>query len=205
MKKSIATILTGLVSILSADPVTEAAEIAASVTIGASLADAASDIKIPEQPFQEPQVSKPAFFYVRFSAAESDVSRMSSPLPGLGLGYRRLAGNGAADISVSGIGFHEKKNSRILWTAPKATYLRYFNPDEQQSLYLGGGLAWGGLDSKDNHFVGIIPSFTSGYEFLRKSTVLAFTELNISQPALAVYKKGAFPGPIGEFTVGIGF
>jgi hypothetical protein len=211
MKKSIATILIGLFSTIVADPTPDAPVDAASkLIIGEAVSDATSDLRFSIKSLsEEAQVSKPAFFYVRFAAAESDVARMSSLLPGLGIGYRRLAGNGAADISISGIGYGEKKNGQIFWTVPKTSYLHYFDPDQQHSLYMGGGLAWGGLMSKENqkenHFIGIIPSFTSGYEFVRKSTVLGFTELNISQPALAVYKKGAFPGPIAELTLGIGF
>lgn len=174
MKKIIATTLFGLVSALSAEPTCE---------------------------LMPTDLAKPAFFYVRFSAAE-----VTSPLPGLGIGYRRMAGNGAADISISGIGYDERKGgSSFVWTAPKASYLYYLKPEQKQSFYLGTGLAWGGVGSKHNRFVGLIPSFTSGYEFIRKSSVLGFTEINISQPALAVYQKGKFPTPIAECTVGIGF
>lgn len=200
MRKLIATILIGLFSSVSADGVS------ADMVSRAATHETISDIKIPIQSFSENiQVSKSGFFYVRFAAAENDMARMDSVLPGLGIGYRRLAGNGAADISISGIGHSEKKNGQIFWTVPRASYLHYFRPDQTQSFYMGGGLAWGGLISKKDHFVGIIPSFTSGYEFIRKSNVLGFTELSISQPALAVYKKGEFPAPIGELTVGIGF
>lgn len=132
---------------------------------------------------------------------------MNSILPGLGIGYRRLAGDGAADISISGIGVAEKKNGKIFWTAPRASYLYYLQPDQIKSFYVGGGLAWGGLESGQHQsdFVGIIPSITGGYEFVRKSTVLSFAEFSISQPALAVHKKGDFPLPIAELTIGIGF
>ena len=163
------------------------------------------ELKMPPQMPSIEQKAKTGFFYVRFAACEKDMIRADALLPGLGIGYRRLAGNGAADISVSGIGIAEKKNGRIFWTAPKTSYIHYLQPDQKQSYYLGGGLAWGGLESKGQSFIGIIPSFTGGYEFVRKSSVLGFAELNVSQPALAVYKRGAFPGVIAECTVGIGF
>jgi len=103
------------------------------------------------------------------------------------------------------------------WTAPKASYLHYFQPNAKKSAYLGGGVAWGGVFSREREFdsegnfgtkvvdfTGIIPSVMAGYEFSRKS-VLGFTELTISQPALSVYRKGSFPGPCVEFSTGIGF
>ncbi len=148
---------------------------------------------------------KEKFFYVRFAAAERDVTRPGEPLPGLGIGYRQLAGNGAADISINGIGIAERKKSQIFWSAPRASYLRYLQPDAEKSTYVGGGLAWGGVASRGQDFIGLIPSATFGYEFARKSAVLGFAEFNVSQPALAVHKMGPFPGPIAECTVGIGF
>lgn len=200
-------ILVGMFSAVSADLVSDAlVDKASSGVIREVISDAAFDIKTPTKLFsEEMQVSKPAFFYVRFAAAESDVARMGSVLPGLGFGYRRLAGSGAADISIGGIGYKEAKNGKIFWTLPKASYLHYLQPDQKQSFYIGGGLAWGGLILNKDRFVGLIPSFTSGYEFVRKSSVLGFAELNISQPMLAVYKKGSFPGPVAELTFGIGF
>lgn len=165
---------------------------------------------LPPIPIETPK-PKEGFFYVRFTAAEKDLVRPDSLLPGLGLGYRRLAGNGAADISFSGIGRGEKHKGVASWTAPKASYIHYLQPDQEKTAYLGAGLAWGGVDEKDldkqisRHFIGIIPSATVGYEFLHKTSVLGFAELNISQPAVSVYKKGSFPGPIAEASVGVGF
>lgn len=150
-------------------------------------------------------VEKQGFVYVRFAAAESDLAHASSILPGLGIGYRRLAGSGAADISVSGIGHAERKSGRLFWTAPKASYIHYLQPDAKRSAYAGAGLAWGGLDSHKRHFAGIIPSATAGYEFVHKSTFLGFAEFTISQPAISVYREGSFPGPVAEFSTGIGF
>ncbi len=201
MKKLICTTLIGLTSILSADLATD---VALDLNTHA-ITSVVSDVKMPVSA-QEKPINKSGFFYVRFAAAQSDFSQIDSLLPGLGIGYRRLAGDGAADISFSGIGRNERKNGRLFWTAPKASYIHYLKPDQKQSAYVGGGLAWGGLDNgRSQHFVGIIPSLTAGYEFVRKNTILSFAELNVSQPAMAVYKKGAYPGPVAECTVGIGF
>ncbi len=154
---------------------------------------------------QAAQTAKQGFFYVRFTAAENDLTDPSALLPGLGIGYRRLAGSGAADISISGIGHAERKSGRLVWTAPKTSYIQYFQPDAKTSAYVGGGLAWGGVESKEQKFTGIIPSAMAGYEFVRKSSLLGFAELTISQPAFSVYRKGSFPGPCVEFSTGIGF
>lgn len=206
MKKIISAFLIGFVSAVSADlPTNTVVDIASSSAIDNTISGTVSDLKMPTKSFSKEEPTKPAFFYVQFAAAETDITRMHSVLPGLGIGYRRLAGDGAADISVRGIGNAEKKNGRVFWTFPKTSYIHYLQPDEKQSFYIGGGLAWGGLSSKYQNFIGIVPSVTGGYEFVRKSTVLGFTELNISQPAIAVYRNGAFSGPIAECTVGIGF
>ncbi len=161
----------------------------------------------PMTTLPEPEkLDKKGFFYVRFTAMEGDIANAGSVLPGLGFGYRRLAGTGAADISISGIGRKEHKNARFMWSAPKASYLHYLQPDEKKSVYLGGGLAWGGISTKKgDNFIGIIPSVTVGYEFTHKASFLGFGEFTISQPSIAVYRKGPLSGPIAELSMGIGF
>jgi hypothetical protein len=204
MRKIIVTTLMAA-SIAFAEPSIDHADVApadiAPAFVNAALPSAFSfNPSLPET-----EVSKQGFFYVRFAAAESDFIHASPVVPGLGIGYRRLAGNGAADISISGLGTAERKSGNVYWAVPKASYFRYLNPEAKGSLYLGGGIAWGGIESKNQKFIGLVPSATAGYEFARKSTVLGFSELNISQPTLSVYRKGTFPGPIAEAIVGIGF
>lgn len=162
-------------------------------------------LDLPPIPLEKVLPAKQGFFYVRFAAAERDLAHVDSILPGLGVGYRRLTGRGAGDISIGGIGRHERRSGQIFWTAPKASYIHYFQSEAKTSAYAGGGMAWGGVESKGNHFIGIIPSATIGYEFSRKSSILGFADLTISQPAISVYHRGAFPGPIAEFSTGIGF
>ncbi len=161
-----------------------------------------SKLSFPNETKQSP---KQGFFYVRFAAAEKKLKKNSDILPGLGFGYRKLTGNGAADISISGIGIQEDRNSKFVWTAPKASYIHFLTPEAQKSTYVGGGLAWGGISSSKQKFIGLITYATIGYEFLRKSDVLGFSELNISQAAIKVYQRGKFPEPVVEFTVGMGF
>jgi hypothetical protein len=207
MKKLAGILFTGLCAVLSADlPVNDVAREIASTAVNGAVSDATPSIQAPARPsVEDVSMARSGFFYVQFAVAENDLAHMQSVLPGFGLGYRRLAGNGAADISITGIGRREKRGSRLFWTSPKASYIHYLQPDHKQSFYLGGGLAWGGLKSKSESFVGIIPSLRGGYEFSRKSAFLGFTELNVNQPAIAVYRSGPFPTPIVEWTVGVGF
>jgi hypothetical protein len=148
--------------------------------------------------------AKQGFFYLRFVTADSDLIHANSICPGFGLGYRRLAGDGAIDLSISGNG--SSHFSKSCWTFPKLSYLHYLNPNEARSYYMGGGLAWGGVHpERKTDFIGIIPSFTLGYEIAHKAPLLGFIELNVSQPAVPLEKKGRFPGPIAEISVGGGF
>ena len=161
--------------------------------------------RLPHPNYPIENIEKTGFTYVRFAAAEDLPFQTDSLIPGLGLGYRRLTKNGAFDISISGIGYAEGSDHRIFWNFPKTAYYHYFTPDEFQSFYAGGGLAWGGVVSYDQVFYGIVPSATLGFEMFRKSNTLAFSELCINQPALAVAHEGKFPGPIIELTLGMGF
>ncbi len=200
MRKIIVTTLMAASVAFAAEPSIDNADVTPEIAPVFVCEALSSTPPVPETAF-----SKQGFFYVRFAAAESDLIHATSVVPGFGVGYRRLAGNGAADISISGLGVAERKSGHVYWAVPKASYFRYLNPEAKGSLYLGGGIAWGGIESKNQKFIGIVPSATAGYEFARKSTVLGFSELNISQPALSVYRKGSFPGPIAEAIVGIGF
>lgn len=150
------------------------------------------------------------FFYFQFFAGENDLShsdRWHSLVPGIGLGYRRSAGNGgAADISITGIGRKEVGSGTAFWTAPKISYLRYITPDSSSSLYLGAGMAWGGVHSARTTFLGLIPSVTLGYEFAHTASVLGFSEFSVSQPVLDVQKQTpSLPSPMAQLSVGVGF
>lgn len=178
------------------------------VTLASASIFADQHIDIQTPTFVVPEIVKDSFFYVKFAAGEHDIARAEklSVLPGLGLGYRRLTNHGAADISVNGNGYsYEHKKENYFWTAPKASYLHYFSPHASQTAYVGAGLAWGGLKTGENKFVGIIPSATAGYEFARTDSILGFGELTVSQPALALAHTGIFPTPVAEFSMGVGF
>lgn len=166
-----------------------------------------SDLKsLPEISPPSDRVSpKKGHFYVRFTAAEGDLSHADQIVPGLGIGYRKQIGNGAADISASGLGLHEDKSYRWLWTFPKASYLYYFQPNAQRSAYAGCGIAWGGINERHRDFVGLIPSVVGGFEYAHNNSFLGFAEMTVSQPTISVYKTGSFPGTCVEISTGFGF
>jgi hypothetical protein len=144
------------------------------------------------------------YIYIRFLTADADILQVNAVTPGLGLGYRRMVGDGAVDMSISGNG--SDRFRKAYWTFPKASYLHYLTADKEQSFYAGGGIAWGGVhNKKGKNFVGLIPHATVGYEILHKSSALGFTEMTLSQPAISLYHEGQFSGPIVELSVGTGF
>lgn len=169
-----------------------------------------SDLSMERQASRniEMTAQKPGFTYFRFAAAESTPTSSVQIVPGLGVGYRMMVGAGAVDVSAnySSAKGWKGESSSFFWTLPKASYIHYLNPESNQSMYGGLGLAWGGLQTKDDrNFEGVVPSATFGMEFFRKSPFRTFTELNVSQPAIARTVSDRFPGPIAEFSVGAGF
>lgn len=157
--------------------------------------------------------SKNAFTYVRMGA--SPVQGVGA-IPGIGVGYRLSSGSGAVDLSANFGARHQKHGVKATtYTFPKANYLHYFNPTEVNSLYVGGGLAWGGIHkgtsedefgySTKSDFDGIIANAALGYEMQRTSAFRSFVQLDVNQPMLAVSQKHAFPSPSAELGVGIGF
>ncbi len=175
---------------------------------------------VPAASMQDPA----GFFYFRFLGTEYDLADPSAPIAGFGLGYRRIMGEFAADISANGVWYSAQRSSQSFWTVPRVSYLVFADQKASRSVYAGAGLAWGGLKHKrwereeqdewdcgwrepsyHSQFVGIIPSVTCGYQIRQGRSILGFMELTASQPALAVERKGSFPGPVVEFSLGIGF
>lgn len=210
MKKSFFVLFASLASSVFADPT--------SVILDPIVPSVLEVHPTAPAPLLLSSLQKQGFFYARFAAGERNLGQMTIPVPGFGLGYRRLAGDGAVDLSFNGIGSYESQTDHYFWTAPKTSYYHYLQPNAEKSLYVGAGLAWGGVASvnkslededekfiKDEGFIGIIPSVTIGYEFAHKANFLSFSEFTLSQPALAVIRQGKFPSPIAEVSVGIGF
>ncbi len=154
--------------------------------------------------------SNPSFTYFRMGVTDSYPADSVQVVPGLGLGYRMAAGDGAVDVSANYT--RANKDGAYFYTLPKAAYLHYLTPQKNQSLYAGAGLAYGGLKSKDGTtFKGIVPNVAVGFEMNRKANFHSFVQLDVSQPALAVDSKSILklpetsPGPIAELSFGAGF
>ena len=157
--------------------------------------------------------AKSGFTYLRMGVADTQAHQVPQFtqgffIPGMGLGYRSVMGASALDISANyTTGYAENKDERsYYYTLPKVSYLRYFSPESESSLYYGAGLAWGGMRNNDNSkFIGIVPGASVGYEMNRKATWRSFMQLDVSQPALAALQEGKFPGPLAEFSLGFGY
>lgn len=169
--------------------------------------------KKPVISLEEKAGAKKGFTYLRMGISDSypaNELKDVKVVPGLGLGYRLTSGPSAIDISASYNRRYtrddEGKKDTYYYTLPKANYLHYISPAKANSFYAGGGLAWGGLKTKDaNEFIGLIPNVAVGYEMNRDANWKSFVQLDVSQPAVAAASKGAFPGPLAELSVGAGF
>ncbi len=156
-----------------------------------------------------------SFYYIR-----ADVAPVADAgvLPGVGFGYRLNYDASALDFSASIKGRHGHGESASAWTWPKVNYLYYFTPAQDGSLYLGGGLAYGGISKREKtdntdgyrettrtEFHGLLGNACAGYEMHRSSRLRTFFQLDVNQPFAPSYRVGAFPGPSAEFSVGAGF
>jgi len=167
----------------------------------------------PSFPIEQKVSPGQSFIYLKMGVSDSqpvDAIDSVKVVPGLGLGYRLASGASAIDISASYnrrfTRTDEGKRDTYFYTVPKANYLYYTSPAKDNSFYLGGGLAWGGLKTKDSReFMGLIPNAAIGYEINRKAAFRTFVQLDVSQPAIAASQKNDFPGPFAELSVGAGF
>lgn len=166
----------------------------------------------PSISLEEKVSPKKGLFYLRMGVSDSEpvdaAIANKKVLPGLGLGYRLASGASAIDISANyNLRFSgEYDVDTYFYTLPKVNYLYQFSPEKNNSFYVGGGMAWGGLRTKDNReFLGLIPNAAIGYEFNRKGMICTFVQLDVSQPALAAVRANDFPGPFAELSVGAGF
>jgi hypothetical protein len=166
----------------------------------------------PKLPKLEEKVSsKKSFGYLRMGVSDSQLpSADMKVLPGVGLGYRLAAGSSAFDFSASFNGretrIEESKERTYVYTLPKANYLYYISSSKNNSLYAGGGMAWGGVKTKEqDEFHGLIPNVTVGYEMNRNATLRTFLQIDVSQPALAAIQQGSLPKAFAEVSLGAGF
>lgn len=166
--------------------------------------------------FEAKMTPKKSFGYLRMGISDSYLPNdgVQHLVPGLGLGYRLAAGASAIDISASfnrrDIRTDEGKESKYVYTLPKANYLYYVTPTSNNSMYAGAGCAWGGVitdkhTDDESEFHGLIPNVAIGYEMNRNAAWRSFVQLDVSQPAIAASQKGAFPRAFAELSLGAGF
>ncbi len=184
----------------------------AAPTLSISSNDLLMEMK-PALSVDEKITPKKGIVYLRMGVSDSypaDALKDTKMVPGIGLGYRLASGASAIDISGSynrrySHSDHGKRDT-YYFTFPKANYLHYISPANDTSLYAGGGLAWAGMKTKDKReFLGLVPNVALGYEMNRNQNWKSFVQLDVSQPAVAAFSKGSFPGPLAEVSVGAGF
>ena len=170
--------------------------LAFATTLGFSQEAPQTSATTPIFQIHEATPEKNVFTYLKVNVADCTGAKRGPVAPGLGLGWRATAGASALDLSLN----YSGGGRTDFFTIPKVNYLHYISPASEASLYLGGGLAYGGVD----HFVGLIPNAALGYEFNRTQTWRGFTQLDISQPVLAAHGK-VRSSPILELSIGGGF
>ncbi len=170
------------------------------------------DVKPIRPSFEEKVSPKRSFGYLRMALSDSQLPKPNDLqiVPGLGVGYRLASGSSAIDISAS---YNQReyreaagKQLTYAYTLPKVNYFYYTNPLSNTSLYAGGGLAVGGMKTKDDReFLGFIPNLALGLELNRNAAWRTFVQFDVSQPAIAAIQKGNLAGPFAELSLGAGF
>lgn len=152
---------------------------------------------------------KPAQYnlsYLKFGvgAVENEDLWLIPPL--VGIGKRVVQDESGVDLSAS-ISYAFNKNDVILYTLPKAMYLRYADPEAPHTYFFGLGASWGGVHNikTKRHFHGIFGNLAMGLEFNRKSRFPSFLQCDLAIPAIAAIKYGARPSPSVELSYGIGY
>jgi hypothetical protein len=169
------------------------------------------DVKPVLPSIEEKATPKKSFGYVRMGISDSRLPTdgVQHMIPGLGLGYRLTSGPSAIDMSAAysqrDIRTDEGKKHTYVYTLPKVNYLHYLSSDKNNSLYAGGGCAWGGMKMEDREFHGLIPNVAIGYEMNRNAAWRSFVQLDVSQAAIAASQKGPLPKTLAEITLGAGF
>lgn len=157
------------------------------------------------EPQAMPSFPQPApanrFTYVKLGGGAPTFGRGNEVCPAIGIGRRYEFQASAVDISMNYTG-DERLYS---YSIPRIMYLRYMDPFQDDSLYLGGGLSWGGIHGFGTKFQGILGELSAGYEFQRRSPIRTFAELTLSQGVLNTYNKGRFPSPVLILSAGIGY
>jgi len=207
MKNTIATILCTLTTLTSFADAAESAMIK-------NFSQIPADTKMTAT---EQAELKHGILYVRFFAADPSVLTQYQVHPGGGIGYRRVQGSKAFDIFGTWGGKGSLHKDAYTWTCPKVSYLHYVNPYADQTIYLGAGLGFGGIQSTrkivkaleptiiHNRFIGILGHVTAGVEWCRREACVVMSELSISQPLVPANHPTEIMGPSADLSLGLGF
>lgn len=156
-----------------------------------------------------------SFTYFKLGGGVLSAKDWNNLVPGIGYGRRYQWGEKAVDLSINYAGSGKVGS---FYTLPKIMYLHSLSPSRNNSIYVGGGLSWGGIHNKHHKkdhkhdgkhrsqkFQGIFGEFALGYEFQRNCPIRTFVEFNLSQGIIAHSKHGSTPYPILTLAGGIGF
>jgi hypothetical protein len=163
----------------------------------------------------------PNIMNIQISASSSlgEIKNKNTLSPCIGLGFRSETQTDAVDLSFSAARhvtekpvFEESTDlSETLYTLqffyPKLLYLRYTSPTTSTSPYFGGGLGWSQFINQEtaSSFSGLTGVLAFGYELGRSSIIRQMTQLEITQPLIASFKKGSTFTPSLELSYCLGF
>jgi hypothetical protein len=207
MKKKITTIICALVSLGS---FANAAE--------SSIMKNGSQVSLNAKMLpRESSEVKQGIVYVRFLATDPSVFTQYQVNPGVGVGYRRLKGRNGFDVLGAFASRVGHGRDAYTWTLPKVSYLHYLNPLGDQTVYLGAGLGFGGIESKrttgkglqkrheQHEFIGLLGHITAGVEWCRREACVLMSEFGVTQPLVPANNPKGFSGPSAEISLGLGF
>ncbi len=165
----------------------------------------------------------PDIINMQVSTSLGEIKNNNNISPCVGLGFRSESASDAVDLSFS-VAVHKTEKpvfesygdssyelSDTLYTLqffyPKLLYLRYTNPDNPSSPYFGGGLGWSQFFNQetDSSFNGLAGVVAFGYEMGRSSIIRQMAQLEITQPLVPSFSKGATLTPSLQLSYCLGF
>jgi len=165
------------------------------------------------------RVKADSIFYVKLGYGGVYTSEQFYNNTAIGFGYRYELDNFAVDFGfLSGIWGSSSDDYASHIKLIQINGLYYFDPISNNSLYLGGGMSYGGTTivvNNDNTFdsyseAGMTSNITFGYEMLRSSSIRFFAQTEINLPLYTVdsfwnSENKSIYAPSMEFSLGIGF
>lgn len=153
------------------------------------------------------------FYQIKMGAGVTQAGSDHATIPMLSLGKRFEFGEAAIEVLGTWGGHTTTNGSKnYYFTLPKISYLNFYEPNSKQSIYYGGGLSWGKVQSKpinanakSTQFTGVFGEATVGYELKRTTEFRTMLDFTLSQPMIAQSRTGHHPGPTALFGMSLGF